>query len=211
MASNDHDAMTIDVATVEGPTLADEATTTVLLCGVGGQGTILAAHILADACLANGLDVKVSEIHGMAQRGGSVVTVVRFGREVHAMVADLGSTDVLVAFETTEALRYLPFLKEGGTLIVNDESMKSLPVLTGRATMPVHAREDLEALGATLVPAHRIALEAGNARAENVALIGALAATLPFPLATWEDAVSRHVPPKTVDINLKALRAGYEF
>ena len=116
-------------------------TKTVLLCGVGGQGTILAADLLARAAEESGLDVKVSEIHGMAQRGGAVTTVVRFGDKVQSMIADLGSADCVVSFETTEALRNLPYVKEGGSLFVNDESIKPLPVATGRASMPEHARE----------------------------------------------------------------------
>ena len=115
-------------------------TKTVLLCGVGGQGTILAADLLARAAEESGLDVKVSEIHGMAQRGGAVTTVVRFGDKVQSMIADLGSADCVVSFETTEALRNLPYVKEGGSLFVNDESIKPLPVATGRASMPEHAR-----------------------------------------------------------------------
>ena len=110
-------------------------TKTVLLCGVGGQGTILAADLLARAAEESGLDVKVSEIHGMAQRGGAVTTVVRFGDKVQSMIADLGSADCVVSFETTEALRNLPYVKEGGSLFVNDESIKPLPVATGRASM----------------------------------------------------------------------------
>ena len=120
-------------------------TKTVLLCGVGGQGTILAADLLARVALAAGRDVKVSEIHGMAQRGGAVTTVVRVGEEVHSMVSDLGCADIVMAFETTEALRNLPQLAEGGALIVNDETIKPLPVLTGRSSMPRDAKKRLQA------------------------------------------------------------------
>lgn len=186
-------------------------TTTVLLCGVGGQGTILAADLLARAILAAGKDVKVSEIHGMAQRGGAVTTVVRYGESVKSMVSDLGSADVVVSFETTEALRNLPSLKADGVMIVNDESIKPLPVLTGRAQMPAHAREDLTAAGAILIPADRIALEAGNIKTSNVVLLGALAARLDIPLEIWEEAVAGRVPPKTIEANLAALRAGFEY
>ena len=133
--------------------MPNTSATTVLLCGVGGQGTILAADILAHAALEAGITVKVSEIHGMAQRGGAVTTVVRFGEEVCSMVADLGSADCVVSFETTEALRNLPYLKEGGYLLVADETIKPLPVQTGRASMPADARGQLRDLGATLIPA----------------------------------------------------------
>ena len=122
--------------------------TTVLLCGVGGQGTVLAADLLARTALASNYDVKVSEIHGMSQRGGAVTTVVRFGTEpVATMVADHGCVDCVVSFETTEALRNLPFVREGGYLLVADEDIKPLPVLTGKAGMPENAREKLQAAG----------------------------------------------------------------
>lgn len=186
-------------------------TKTVLLCGVGGQGTILAADLLAHAALAAGRDVKVSEIHGMAQRGGAVTTVVRVGERVGSMVADLGRADVIVSFETTEALRNLPFLAEGGALIVNDEAIKPLPVLTGKAAMPARAREQLIDAGALLVPADAIAREAGNAKTSNVVLLGALSAALDFPAEAWESTVAARVPAKTVEANLAALAAGRAF
>ena len=188
-----------------------DTTKTILLCGVGGQGTILAADLLAHAALAAGLDVKVSEIHGMAQRGGAVTTVVRVGESVGSMVADLGRADVIVSFETTEALRNLPFLAEGGALIVNDEAIKPLPVLTGKAAMPARARADLLDAGALLVPAAAIAREAGNAKTSNVVLLGALSARLDFPAEVWESTVAARVPAKTVEANLAALRAGRAF
>lgn len=186
----------------------ENATKTVLLCGVGGQGTILAADLLAFSCMKAGLDVKVSEIHGMAQRGGAVTTVVRVGEDVRSMVSDEGSADIIVSFETTEALRNLPQLKEGGSLIVNDVSIRPLPVLTGAASMPANARERLLDAGALLLDADAIAREAGNAKCANVALVGALAARLDIPAEVWEETVAERVPPKTVEANLAALRAG---
>lgn len=187
------------------------STTTVLLCGVGGQGTILAADILARVACTAGYDVKVSEIHGMAQRGGSVTTVVRFGEAVCSMVADLGCADVIVSFETTEALRSLPFLASNGALVVNDEAIKPLPVLIGKAGMPAHARADLESVGAVLVPAYDIAAEVGNPKTSNVVLLGALSAALPFPEQCWLDVVVQRVPPKTVEANQEAFRVGRAF
>lgn len=184
------------------------ATKTVLLCGVGGQGTILAADLLAFGCMKAGLDVKVSEIHGMAQRGGAVTTVVRVGEDVKSMVSDLGAADIIVAFETTEALRNLPQLKEDGSLIVNDVAIRPLPVLTGAASMPERARERLEAAGALLIDADGIARAAGNAKCANVALVGALSARLDVPVEAWEEAVAERVPAKTVEANLAAFRAG---
>ena len=180
----------------------ENATKTVLLCGVGGQGTILAADLLAFSCMKAGLQVKVSEIHGMAQRGGAVTTVVRVGEDVKSMVSDAGCADVVVAFETTEALRNLPQLKEGGSLIVNDVAIRPLPVLTGAA------RERLREAGALLIDADAIARAAGNAKCANVVLVGALAARLDIPVEVWEETVAERVPQKTVEANLAALRAG---
>ena len=184
---------------------------TILLCGVGGQGTILAADLLARAASAAGFVVKVSEIHGMAQRGGAVTTVVRYGTEVNSMVADIGQTDCIVSFETTEALRNIAFLKEGGFLLVADESIKPLPVACGRASMPHNARERLSDCGAVLIPAHALALEAGNAKCENVAILGALESQLGFGSDVWLDVIRERVPAKTIDANVAAFELGRSF
>ena len=188
--------------------LNSDNATTVLLVGVGGQGTILAADVLAKTAIANGLQVKLSEIHGMAQRGGSVSTIVRLGEQVHSMVCDLGTADYLLSFETTEALRSISYLRKGGMLLVNDEEIKSQPVLTGRAHMPAHARERLLSFGAHLVPATQLAVEAGSAKCANVVLLGALAAGMNFPLDSWEEQIRCKVPPKTIDMNITAFRSG---
>ena len=186
--------------------------TTVLLCGVGGQGTVLAADLLARAALASGLDVKVSEIHGMSQRGGTVTTVVRFGKDgVRSMVADEGCADCVVSFEMTEALRNLPYVSEGGHLMVADESIKPLPVLTGKAKMPENLEERLANAGATIIPAGRIASEVATVKSVNVVLLGALATRLDFPKDVWSDVIAKRVPPKTIEANLRAFEAGYDF
>lgn len=187
------------------------STKTVMLCGVGGQGALLAADILARCAMACGQDVKLSEIHGMAQRGGAVTTVIRLGDKVASMVADEGLVDCLVAFETTEALRNLPYLKEGGYLLVADETIKPLPVQTGRASMPADARGQLRDLGATLIPAGSLALEIGSPKSVNVVLLGALSTRLDFPEEAWESVIRARVPQKTVDANLKAFHAGRSF
>lgn len=187
------------------------STTTVLLAGVGGQGTILAADLLARAAMASGFDVKISEIHGMAQRGGAVTTVVRFGDEVKSMVADLGCVDCLVSFETTEALRNLPYLKEGGSLFVNDEAIRPLPVATGRALMPAHARERLADLGAVLIPATELARQAGTPKAANVVLLGALSRALGFSDEAWQRVIAERVPSKYLEVNLEAFKLGASF
>ena len=192
--------------------MSERDTVTVLLCGVGGQGTILAADLLAHAAIESGFDVKVSEIHGMSQRGGAVSTVVRFGRQpVQSMVADLGATDCVVSFETTEALRNLPYLREGGYLLVADESIKPLPVLTGKAGMPEDPEGRLADAGAVLIPAGEIARGLGSPKSVNVVLLGALAPRLEFSQETWERVIAARVPQKTVDANIDAFRAGLAF
>ena len=179
----------------------------ILLCGVGGQGTILAAHILADVALRSGTQVKVSEIHGMAQRGGAVSTMVALGADVKSMVIGQGEADIVVAFEELEALRNLSALKQGGSLIVNEEVIKPASVLTGKA----HIAEVLQGADALLVPAEATAREAGSSKAANVVLLGALSAFLGFSEDTWLESIRSHVPPKTIDINCAAFQAGRQF
>lgn len=183
----------------------------VLLSGVGGQGTILAAHVLADVALASGLDVKVSEIHGMAQRGGSVTTVVTFGEAVQSMVCGAGEADVVVSFDKLEALRSAGSLKAGGRLIANDEVIKPASVLTGKTELPPDIDDALARLGAVMVPAESVSRDAGNPKTQNVVMLGALSAALDFPTRDWTDAIAHSVPPKTVDVNLKAFELGRAF
>ena len=185
--------------------------TTVLLCGVGGQGTILAAHILAQVAHASGADVKVSEIHGMSQRGGAVTTVVVFGDEVASMVSGPGCAAVIVAFEAIEALRNLDQLRLGGTLVVNDEVIKPASVLTGSFRLEGDIPGELADAGAILVPAEETARAAGNPKASNVVLLGCLSAELPFSVDTWQDVIAKSVPPKTVEVNAAAFLAGRAF
>lgn len=185
-----------------------DRTLTVLLVGVGGQGTILAGSLLAMAAADAGLDVKVSEIHGMSQRGGSVSTVVRMGEKVESMVADPGCADVIVAFESVEALRAQDHLREGGKMFVNDEVIVPVSVAIGNFEMPEDIEAKLDELGAVRIPAGQIAREVGSPRSTNVVLVGALSTALPFSAEDWEDAISRRVPPKTVEANLKAFRKG---
>ncbi|WP_308855854.1 indolepyruvate oxidoreductase subunit beta [uncultured Slackia sp.] len=180
-------------------------TTTVLLCGVGGQGALLAADILARCAMACGDDVKLSEIHGMAQRGGAVTTVVRLGKNVRSMRADKGGVDYLVSFETTEALRNLDYVKRDGVLITNDESIKPLPVLTGKIEMPRAARKTLSSYGAKVIPAELLAKQAGSTKAVNIVLLGALSAYLDYPEEVWESVIEQRVPARFKDINLKAF------
>lgn len=184
--------------------------TTVVLAGVGGQGTILAGDVLAKVAMAEGLDVRLSEVHGMAQRGGSVITFVRFGECVESPVADLGTADHLIAFEMIEAARQLPLLSPRGRLIVNQRIVPPLPVLTGAAAAP----EDLEAVlathGAIFIDADALACEAGSSKSANVVLLGAASAALPMSKQTWADAIAQRVPPATVEANLRAFELGRE-
>lgn len=183
-------------------------TATVMFCGVGGQGALLAADVLARCAASCGHDVKLSEIHGMAQRGGAVSTVVRMGHDVASMVADLGRVDFLVAFEMTEALRNREYLRPGGTMIVNDESIKPLPVLTGRMAMPARPRKRLADDGARVIPAQSLALQAGSAKAVNVVLLGALSTKLAYPEETWRRTISQRVPKRFEQVNQAAFEAG---
>lgn len=183
-------------------------TTTVLLVGVGGQGTILAGDLLAKTATAAGLQVKISEIHGMSQRGGSVSTVVRFGDEVASMVADEGCVDVVVAFEAVEALRARPYLKPDGVMFANEEQIVPVSVHIGNAEMPADCTERLQEMGAHLLPAGRIAREAGSPKSTNVVLMGALSTALDFDAASWEQVIADRVPPQTVDANLAAFAEG---
>ena len=188
--------------------------TTVVLCGVGGQGTITAAHLLAYACMDAGFDVKVSEIHGMAQRGGSVSTTVRFGREVHSMVCDPAQADVVISFELVEALRNAAFLACDGHMVVNDIAIRPMSVLTGAAKMPEDPASILiEAIGADAVDvfdATAVAAEAGNPKCANVALLAAAAKHLPIGRDSWERAIRANVPQKALDANLRAFAAMYD-
>ncbi|MGX9754789.1 indolepyruvate oxidoreductase subunit beta [Clostridioides difficile] len=182
----------------------------VLLSGVGGQGTVLASKILSAGLIDAGYDVKMSEVHGMAQRGGSVTTQVRYGEKVHSPILGKGDVDVLVSFETMEALRYLDFLKPDGKLVVNDYEMPSAPILTGRVDYPENIIDDIkEKVDVTVVKAVDIARGLGNEKVMNVVLLGALIKALKLENdIDWEKIVSQQVKPKFIEINIKALKEG---
>jgi indolepyruvate ferredoxin oxidoreductase beta subunit len=181
---------------------------TVVLAGVGGQGTILAGDVIAKVAVAQGYDVKVSEVHGMAQRGGSVDTIVRFGECVHAPIVDPGGADHLIAFELIEAARRLTALAPGGRLVVNTRTIQPLPVLTGAVGAPSGIEAALAYEGAVFLDAEAIACEAGSPRSANVVLLGAASYGLPFPEDSWRDVIASRVPPKTVEANLRAFALG---
>ncbi len=183
----------------------------VIIVGVGGQGTLLASRILGAVMMDEGYDVKVSEVHGMSQRGGSVVTYVRYGDEVASPIIEFGEADVVLAFEQLEAARYLPFLKEGGDLIVNTQCIDPMPVITGVATYPENIVSKIEAkdVKVTKVEAHKLAEQAGSVKAVNVVLIGAMAAKLNFPKEVWVKAIEENVPSKFLELNKKAFELSY--
>lgn len=182
--------------------------TSVMLVGVGGQGTILASDVLAKVAAASGLDVKLAEVHGMSQRGGSVDTVVRFGEQVFSPTIDPGVADHLVSFELIEAARWLHWLRPGGRLVVNNNVIASLPMLTGSCVMPTGLEAALAYEGAVFLDAEELACEAGSPRSANIVLMGALSVGLPFPEQVWRDVITKRVPPKTVEGNLAAFELG---
>ncbi|MFR1707577.1 MAG: indolepyruvate oxidoreductase subunit beta [Clostridium sp.] len=184
----------------------------ILFIGVGGQGTILASKILSEGLLRNGYDVKMSEVHGMAQRGGSVTTQVRYGEKVHSPLIEKGKADAIVAFEKSEALRALPYLKEGGHLIVNDYEIHPVPVLIGQEKYPEGVNEVLKSTveNTVIVKAAEVAKELGNIKAQNVVLLGALLKALNITEVNWEEVVDSLVPSKAVELNRKALAAGMD-
>lgn len=186
--------------------------TNILLVGVGGQGTILASKILGQVALSLGQDVKVAEIHGMSQRGGSVVTQVRYGEKVYAPTISPGQADVILAFEKMEALRWLPYLKKGGRVIVNHQEIDPMPVIVGGVSYPENIPQQLSARGeVTMVPALELAEKAGNTKATNVVLLGVLAQGLGIDLDIWQEVLAQSVPPKTLTVNQKAFSLGLEF
>ncbi len=183
----------------------------VMIVGVGGQGTLLASRILGNVVIEEGYDVKVSEVHGMAQRGGSVVTYVKYGEKVYSPIISEGEADIILSFEELEAYRYLPYLKKGGTLIVNAQEIDPMPVITGAAKYPEEIVQKLKnkADGVIAVDALALANEAGNSKAVNVVLLGVLAKSSDIAEEKWLEAVKKTVPPKFLDVNLKAFALGY--
>lgn len=184
----------------------------ILIVGVGGQGTILASRILAQVAQDAGYDVKVSEIHGMSQRGGSVTTQVRCSQRVAAPIITPGTVDVALAFERLEALRALPWLKEGGTIIINQQELMPMPVITGAAAYPADITEKIQAAAgeAIFLDAVGLAQKAGNVKAVNLVLLGKLASKLPIADAVWQKAIADIVPAKVLEINQKAFTFGKE-
>ena len=187
-------------------------TKNIMIVGVGGQGTLLASRILGNTVINEGYDVKVSEVHGMSQRGGSVVTYVKYGEKVYSPIIDEGEADIILAFELLEALRALPYLKKGGKIIVNNQAIDPMPVITGAAQYPADIVKKLSDKVDTLsIDALALAKEAGNIKAVNVVLIGVMAKSTDIPYENWVETIKTTVPEKFLEVNLKAFDLGYNI
>lgn len=184
-------------------------TKNILLVGVGGQGTILASKLLTTGLMEEGYDVKMSEIHGMSQRGGNVSSQVRYGDKVESPVIEVGSADVIVAFEKMEALRALEYSKKDGLLVVNDVEIESMPILSGKFDYPSDVVEILESKVKTIVvEASKHAAELGNSKVMNIILLGTIIKSMQLEHINWEKIIKDNVKPAFIDINLKALELG---
>ena len=184
----------------------------IMIVGVGGQGALLASKTLGQVLLDSGFDVKVSEVHGMSQRGGSVVTYVKYGDKVYSPVIEKGEADAIISFEMLEAARWLPYLKKGGKIITSTQCLSPMPVITGAASYPEDiAKKMSEKVSLISVDAAKSALEAGNIKAVNVVLIGVLAKTSEIPYEDWIETIKATVPEKFLDVNLKAFDLGYNM
>ena len=181
-----------------------------MIVGVGGQGTLLASKLLGRMLLSKGFDVKVSEVHGMSQRGGSVVTYVRWGDKVYSPIIDKGQADIILSFELLEAARWTEYLKPDGKIITNTQQINPMPVITGAAEYPQGLEEKMRAAGIQLdaVDALSLAEQAGSSKAVNIVLMGRLSKWFDFSEEEWLKAVEESVPPKFLEMNLKAFRLG---
>jgi indolepyruvate ferredoxin oxidoreductase beta subunit len=184
----------------------------ILLVGVGGQGTILASKLLSLALVEAGYDVKMSEVHGMSQRGGNVSTQIRYGEKVYSPIIGQGEADVIVAFEKMEALRWVEYLKKGGKIVINDHEIPSAPILMGKADYPDGIVETLkENVDILVFKAADVAKDLGNSRVMNVVLLGALVKAMDIEGIDWEDVISRNVKKGFEDLNIRAFNAGYKI
>ncbi len=187
-------------------------TKNIMIVGVGGQGSLLASKLLGHLLLTRGYDVKVSEVHGMSQRGGSVVTYVRYGDKVYSPVIDRGEADYIVSFEALEAARWLPYLKQDGVIVTNTQQIDPMPVITGAAEYPEDIIGKLKASGAKVdaLDCLKIANEAGSSKAVNIVLLGRLSHYFDLPEEAWLEAMEAIVPAKFLEMNKKAFRMGKE-
>lgn len=185
----------------------------ILISAVGGQGALLASRIFGTIAEKTGQDIKLSEVHGMSQRGGSVVTHVRMGEKIYSPVVEKGTADFIMAFEQLEGARYVDWLKEGGTLIVNEQQIDPMPVVSGAIEYPSDLIENFSQLNIKLysVDAVELAKEAGNVKTANIVLIGILASITDIPKGIWEEAIIETVPERFAEENLKAFKLGYKI
>lgn len=184
-------------------------TKNILIVGVGGQGTLLASRVLGHLAIEQGYDVKLSEVHGMAQRGGSVVTHVKYGEKVHSPLVEFGKADIILAFEKMEALRWMHYLKKDGMMIINRQEIDPMPVITGAAEYPNDLENRAEEFcdNVIFIDALSIAKDLGNIRVANTILLSELSKHLEYSKEEWINAIRSIVPQKTVDINVKAYEA----
>ncbi len=187
--------------------------TDILIAGVGGQGTILTGRVIAALALSEGLDVKTAETHGMAQRGGSVITHVRIGEKVYSPLIPQGDGDILLSFEKMEALRWLPYLASTGTVIVNTQELEPLPVLTGQAEYTEGILEAIESNVARLIAVDALSIDpvSRNPKMVNTFLLGILARIMPFEKEKWLKVMEQEIKAKLVDINKQSFEAGWQF
>lgn len=186
-------------------------TTNVMIVGVGGQGSLLASKLLGRLLIDEGYDVKVSEVHGMSQRGGSVVTYVRFGEKVYSPIITEGEADYIISFEKLEAARYAKYLSRDGLIVVNTQQIDPMPVIIGSAEYPDSVLEELTAKGVKVstLDALTLAEEAGSSKAVNIVLMGKVAKEFDIPYEKWITAIENTVAPKFVEMNKKAFDLGY--
>ena len=182
----------------------------IMIVGVGGQGTILASKIIGTLLINKGYDVKVSEIHGMSQRGGSVVTYVRYGDKVYSPLIDKGEADYILSFELLEAARYSEYLKEGGKIITNTQEIMPMPVVNGEKEYPKDIVNKIKNKGIDIeaIDAEKIAVEIGNIKVVNSVLLGRFSKYLDFSVDEWKDAMKKEIAEKLIDLNIKAFDLG---
>ncbi len=182
-----------------------------MIVGVGGQGSLLASKLMGNLLVGEGFDVKVSEVHGMSQRGGSVVTYVRFGEKVYSPIITDGEADLIISFEKLEAARYARYLKKDGRIVVNTQQIDPMPVIIGAAQYPDNVLEELAQKGLTIeaLDALSLAEQAGSAKAVNIVLLGRVARNMEIPYHRWISAIETTVAPKFVEMNKKAFDLGY--
>lgn len=185
----------------------------IMIVGVGGQGTLLASKVIGNVALNKSYDVKMSEVHGMAQRGGSVVTYVKLAEKVYSPIVERGEADIILAFEQLEALRWIEYLKPAGRLLINNQQIDPMPVIIGNAKYPDNIIEKLRDKypNIRVIDAFKIAKESGNIKTVNTVMIGLMARSLDFEKEDWFISIKEMVPEKFIEVNIKAFEAGYNY